>query len=295
MTARAQDRGTTATMLRGLPYSEYAALPGVRFSTLRHVDLSPLHYRHALANPPADTDALRLGRITHAAILTPDEPPEDLPVVVYPGIRRGKNWEAFKAEHAGETIVSESERAEARAQFDTARRVRAAVHANPRANALLRSGEGEVSVTWSEGDILCKARLDWVTPSGGHAEVKTTRSIHKRAFAADFARRNYHVQIALHGMGLRAACVSNTGADVLPIVIAIESSPPHDVAVYRIGYDTLEAGERKVREWLDAIARCEASGRWPGVDGGEVLDLRMPGWALDDDVDVPEIKIDEVA
>jgi hypothetical protein len=272
-----------ARIVRDLPLAAYLAIPSVHFSTLKAADTSALHYRHAVDHARADTAALTLGRILHAAILTPDAP---IGVAVWDGTRRGKAWEAFEAANGHMTIVT-------RTQLDTSRAMRAAVLAHPIARALLSEGEGEVTIEWDAGALPSRARLDWLRPNGSIVEVKTTRSIHPRAFAADFARRMYHAQLAFYSRGLTEA--QGHGPPELPAMIVVESQPPFDVCVYRIGYDSLEAGERKVSEWLRTVEACTTSGRWPGV-GADVMDMRLPDWALGDglpDVDMGTIGGDE--
>lgn len=269
----------TATIIRDLSFADYLSAPGVNFSTLKHLDASPLHYRRAIdAESRADTAAMRLGRLAHALVLSPHLPGD---VVLWDGkVRRGKTWDAFQVENADRLIVREEELAKARAMCT-------AVHTHPIARRLLADGAGEVSITWEPADgpwrSRCKARLDWVTRGRGLVELKTTKSIHPRAFAAEFARRMYHAQAAFYSSALSIAVGADRSPDeLLPIVIAVENVPPHDVCVYRIGYDTLEAGQRKIDEWLFTLRRCINSGTWPSTGGDDVLDMKLPDWALTD-------------
>lgn len=263
----------SATLTSGVPFADYLALPGEHFSSLKALDMSPLHYRHALAHPASETAPMTLGRITHAMILTPAAPPE---IAIYDGaMRRGKRWEAFKEDHPGKAILLRGDPA-----VVTALAMRAAVERHPIARELLRAGEGEVTMTWEVDGVACRGRLDWLW-SSGIVELKTTRSIHPRAFAREVAQRLYHVQLALYTDGLTA--VLGHAPPELPILIAIENTPPHDVCVYRVGFDSLEAGQRKVDGWLRTIRECRASGQWPGCGGDGVLDLRLPDWALADE------------
>lgn len=267
----------SAKMTHGLPFDAYLALPSMHFSALRHIDKSPLHYRHALAHDRADTTALRVGRAAHALILSGNAPAD---VAVYEGpVRRGRAWDAFAAENEARLILNRSELARAEA-------MRAAVMSYRPARDLIAHGAHEVTIEWKRTiagiDIPIRGRIDCLTEEGGMVEVKTTRSIHPRAFARECALRMYYAQAALYHDGL--AEVGVTGKP-LPIIVAIENEPPHDVAVYRLGYDVLEAGQRKVDEWLRALADCTRTNRWPGVAGDDVVPLRLPEWALTDGMD----------
>lgn len=281
----------TARILRGLPFSDYLALPGVHSSTLKAIETSPRHYQRSIASD-RDTDAMRLGRVAHALILTPDAPAD---VAVWDGGRRaGKEWAAFCAAHAGKTIV----RAE---DLETAHAMRRAVLSHPRARALLSEGEPEVTIQWDEAiepgerptvpALACKGRIDWLRGDYEIVELKTTRNIAPRAWARDFAARYYHVQLAFYMNGLDEAYGGAVAGCRLPApyVIAVENVAPFDVAVYRIPDATIEAGARKVAAWLRTVAECEASGVWPGVGGDDATDLVLPAWAEADglpDVDM---------
>ncbi len=264
-----------------LPFADYLALPSEHFSTLKALDLSPLHYRRAVDHPIADNDALRIGRITHAMILTPDAPTD---VAVWDGaVRRGKAWDAFEAENVGKTIVRAADLAGAEA-------MRAAVYAHPFARSLLSSGAPEVTATWEVNGIACRCRVDWLRDDGAVVELKTTRHVGPRAFMSEFAKRLYHAQVAFYEDGIAANGVTVDGPS--SYVIAVEKDAPHDVCVYRIDSNTIEVGRRKLDDWMTALAECRASGRWPGASDG-VIDMVLPDWAVTDgleDVDVSNLE-----
>lgn len=273
----------TAKMTLALPFPDYLAIDAEHFSTLKYLDTSPLHYQHARSRGDFDTTALRIGRLTHAAILTPNVKPERPKlfgggeVVVYEGIRRGKAWKAFQEEHAGERIVTSGEVekelvaiAEAGAMAEA---MREGVRRNPEALELLSVGNPEVSLEWTHArtGVRVKTRPDWIGRE--LVEVKTTVKFHPRAFAAEFASRLYHVQIAIQAAGIEVC----TG-EVMPAkMIVAEKSPPWDVAVYAVDDMTIACGAQKFNAWLDTIERCRRTGAWPGVRGGP---LALPEWAL---------------
>jgi exodeoxyribonuclease VIII len=271
------------TVRSNLPFESYISVDAVHFSTLKSIDKSPLHYRHACDTPREYTPALRLGRLTHSLLLSPEVPG----VAVYAGRRAGKEWETFEAAHAGESIVKVEE-------IEHATEMREAIKRHAGASALFARGRAEVSIEWLEGDLACKARLDWLGPSGV-IDLKTTRSIDVRAFTREIAARHYHAQLAFYRAAADAAqredCPWYQGHAPCWIV-AVESSPPHDVAVYRLPEEALEVGARKIAGWLDRVRECRASGVWPGV-APEAIDLTLPDWAATDgldDVDTNELE-----
>lgn len=275
----------TANLHHNLPFDDYRALPGVGWSELRHMDASPAHYRAAAEGPEGEPSSQMLaGTLAHMATLEPER--YERSVVVYEGRRQGKTWEAFREEHADtEHIVKPGEDARARAIAD-------AVRSHPVAGPLL-TGEAEVSVTWTHGttDIDCRARLDWLDAERGIlGELKTTSSTHPRKVAAQVARMGYHGQLAHYAEGARHAL----GATPTVYLVAVEQTPPHDVAVLWVHEDTLYAGAGWRRELLTRLAECRRADQWPGRSQ-QVKPLELPAWAFPDEADDTSNVLDEEA
>jgi PDDEXK-like domain of unknown function (DUF3799) len=244
-------------------FDDYLLMPGEHFSSIKEMHRSPAHYRSRVR--PADNDALRLGRATHAAILDPGS----LSVVEYAGIRAGKKWLEFEREHAGKLILTTKQAAVVAA-------MRASVRAHPHASRLIRGGQPEASVTFEVDRVPFKSRIDMITAGGDLIELKSTKDNHPRQFEREFARRLYHAQMALYRMALqdnRVRCAKT-------YCITICKTAPHEVVVYDIDEETLEAGARVVRDWVARLKDCEHRRTWPGMDNGSILRLRIPDWAI---------------
>lgn len=264
----------TGSLTYDLSFTEYVAIPAEHFSGLKALEMSPLHYHRAPAK--AETEAMRIGRILHALALDP----HGTPYAVWDGGRRvGKAWDAFKDEHAGDTILRPED-------LQRALDMRQALAEHPIAGVLLADGRGEITVRWHNGEVGCKARVDWLLSDGGLVELKTTRRIRPDAFAREVASRLYHAQIAFYATGLEAALGF---APPRCFLIAAENEAPFDIAVYRVGTDVIDAGAAKVDTWLRTLAQCRASKQWPGVGGNEMIDLRLPEWATAEDL--PEVEL----
>jgi len=123
-------------------FADYAAAVGINFSTLKHMAKSPLHYRYAVENPPAETPAMLLGRATHTAVFEPER--FQLNYALWPGDRRGNAYQQFadEATMQGRSILKASE-------YDTAQAIRNAVRGTPEVAALLEKGFPEVSLFWN--------------------------------------------------------------------------------------------------------------------------------------------------
>ncbi len=261
---------------------DYGTVPGVNFSTLKHMAKSPLAYRHAVDNPRADTASLRLGRYVHALVFEPQN--VDASYAVYEhGARRGKVWDAYSDLYADKTILTESE---ARPARDMA----AAVRAHPLVRPYLDAPDGvfEEVITWVDPytRIACKARLDWHIKSlGVLVDLKTTRSIEMRAFGADVARYEYHCQLAHYANGLD---IARGWMPRRQLFVAVEKAAPHDVLVGVVDEQAKDLARNAVSDLLGRVAECRASSAWPGRYAEEQT-VQLPGWVFGGE---PEIEFE---
>lgn len=255
----------------------------VNWSTLRFMRQSPKHYRHALTAPPKDTEALQRGRLTHCAIYEPDELPKRY--VVEPRFHKGQNDDtavkngyeggkqaaaAWAAENVGREVVSSDMMAAASAMA-------AALHADPWAAPMLRGGSAEQLITWTDRQtgIACRGRVDHF--NGCLSDLKTSRSVEPRWFAAQVARMGYHAQLAFYADGLRESGVALAEP---PALIVVENCAPYDVLVLTVPDEAIDAGRAMYRACLERLAECRRHDEWPGVSDGQRQTLNLPAWAL---------------
>lgn len=255
-----------------MTYDEYASILAINWSTLKAMQLSPLHYHHTLLTPSEDTDALTLGRAFHTATFEPEKYLGEY-AIWDGGNRRGKAWDAFVEEHTAQTILTT-------AQHELAVAMSTAVRSHPVAGPYVSAqGEREVGVTWRDKDtgLDCKARLDLITERA-IVDLKSARSIDRRLFGSAAARYGYHGQGAFYHDGLLTA----RKADRPVALVAVEKAAPFDVGVFVLEPDgALYAGQEVYKELLGRVAECRKSGKWPGrYDREQVLEL--PRWVFDD-------------
>jgi hypothetical protein len=261
-----------------LSRAEYDAIPAVNFSSLKHIARSPAHYRAALSTPRADTDAMRVGRCTHLAVLEPERYAEE--VAVWDGGRRvGSSWRDFCSVHEGCEVLTDEQAA-------TCQAIATAVRQDPDASVLVTGGRSEVSVVWEVEvvpglKVLAKARIDYVGP-GGLMDLKTTRDASPRAFSADAYKRGYPSQCAFYADGWFAA----TGQRLPFYVVAVESDAPHVVQTYDAS-GLIPAGRAEYMRWLLTLEECRVTDEWPGYARG-VVALELPGWVSAETMDFPE-------
>lgn len=247
----------------------YESLPGVNFSSLKHIATSPHRYQFELARERTDSPHFRVGRLWHSQVLEPEKVDDEF--VMYVGRRAGKTWDEFREEHADRSILSSSE-------WQAASGCSVSVLSSSLARKYLDApGESELGLVWEDEETgtAMKGRIDRV--GGGRlVDLKSTRSIEPRKFSRAFAEYFYHAQCALYLDGLRANGYDVTGA---PVIIAVESSEPHDVVVYEIPEHVIEEGRRTYRRWLRMLIECTEKNSWPGVAGEDVLKLEIPEYA----------------
>lgn len=272
-------------ILPGLSREDYDRVQAVNWSSLKLLGKSPLHYRHNLLEQRADTDAMRMGRAVHLAVLEPERFGAEC--VLWSGGRRaGKEWEAFQAHHAGRNILKPDE-------FDECLAIQKAARADATAAKYLEGGKGEVSMMWTRTveavgglpgySVPCKGRVDFLSDLGCIVDMKTTRDASPGAFARQCWNLGYHAQAAFYADGHRTI----TGKPTPFVVVAVESAAPYAVQVYRVPEDVLEAGREHYRTLLDRLQMCRTESRWPGYADGE-LDLALPQWVTktNDDEDL---------
>ena len=255
----------------------YFAEPGVNWSTLKHLRDSPLAYRHALANPPADRTAFAIGRAVHTLVFEPALFAWQY-AIYEGGTRRGKDWDAFKALHAGQTILKPEEAAECEAMAQ-------AVRQHPVVQPYLEGGVFEQAIFWTDPatGLACKGKPDWMQKADGVLlDLKTARSIEARRFGTEAARMGYPLQLAHYRNGIREALGWEVKRQML---VAVEKTAPYDVAVFEISPDDAWGADLDVGELLQQLLAHRNANRWPGRYAEEQW-LQLPAWvnAADEDL-----------
>lgn len=241
----------------------------IRYSHLRAISRSPLHYRHACEGYRDPTPAMRLGTIVHGLVLGGDGAP-----VIYEGERRGKAWKDFEAAHAGREIVTSNEVARAVPVAD-------AVMADRVAGPLLRA-EGarrEETLSWSMDGLPCQGTPDSFDPETGVLlDLKTCADASPRKFASHAWSYSYHAQLAWYANALTLA--GHTVRECL--LVAVETSAPFGVTVHRMSPRALEEGTRAWRAWWEQLRICITADQWPGYSES-ICTLDVPAWLEEDD------------
>jgi hypothetical protein len=225
-----------AMIHRGLTYEEYDALPGCRWSQIKRIDDSPRNYWYHLGRDTKQTDVQRMGRMIHCLVFEPDKYADQYAVCVDEKgksiVRNPKHakYKAWLEDNPGREAIkpAESTIADIAAQ---------AVVQNQDVQDLMGvEWEGEVSLTWTDKEtgLLCKGRIDLLTPYA-FADLKVIGTTDPRQVGALVARNKWHGQLAHYYAGLRA-----NGIRVPAFIIAAEGKGANDVAVFELERTEIE-------------------------------------------------------
>lgn len=252
----------------------------VNWSTLKAMCQSPRHYRHGLTVERADSDAMQLGRLTHAMVYEAAEVAARY--VLLPRFNRAmKDATAIEKGYDGGREAAEAfdagEREAIKPDLWTrATSMAASLASDPVAARMIVGGYAEQRIEWTDEatGIACRGRVDHV--NGRLSDLKTSITIEPRQFAAKIVHMGYHAQLAYYLDGLTA---NGVALDERPALIVVESMPPHDVVVLEFSDRDIATGRAVYRRCLDTLAMCRAADSWPGVGGGMIQPVMLPAWA----------------
>lgn len=141
---------------------------------------------------------------------------------------------------------------------------------------LQNDGQSEQTIIWQEGDIHCRARLDWLSNDRKIIlDYKTTDISSPDAWMRSIGSNGYDVQDAFYKRAVRA----EFGIDAQMIFVVQETAAPY--ACYFIGLTpSWEAvGQAKVSRAMDMWAECMKRGEWPAYER-RVMWAEPPAWAM---------------
>jgi hypothetical protein len=273
-----------ASIVSRVPADEYHSMPGISISRLKTLARSPLHYQWELTHQKSSS-AMTLGTAAHCAVLEPHLYDERFAVwnrISENGNacpRKGQFWEAFVNANSGKEILTVD-------QHELAQAIGKAVRSDPVAMKYLHFGEPEVTLT--NGDR--RGRADWITKIEGKPFIvglKTARDCRPLIFGSAAAKLGYPLQWAWYF----DLYESITGVEPEMIEIVVESAPPHAVATFIINEDIILQGRDEYEKLLEVLARCEATGEWPGPTECEQV-LSLPSWYFSTTDDLTDIGLE---
>lgn len=274
---------------RGLPSSQYFALPFLSQSRLKMLAVSPAHYRASLTEPEETTAAMRRGSALHASTLEPERfaavyaEPEQCAAETAKKTRCknggtvrqdgkwycGTHWPVGRFDKI-ETLP-EGEWTKMLGMGESLRR-----HWWIR-RMLDQSTDKELTLVWDDPGtgIRCKARLDLVVSHWQLiGDVKSTQDASPEDFGWTVHNFRYHCQAAFYLDGAKAC-----GLPVSKFAFAaVECERPHVAEAYQLDKADIELGRQQNARLMRKLAECRQSNKWPAYssDGEQIHELRMP-------------------
>lgn len=243
---------------------KYDEIPAVRRSDLWELRKSPAHYLYAVTHERETTAALAFGTAAHKYILEP----EDFwnCYAIAPKVDRrtkaGKEeYAAFLEQSAGKTIITQED-------LETIKQMDEAIMQNESAIRLLKTGQHEVPIEWTDPDTgeECKCRPDCIT--GDYiVDYKTTTSCEGNAFEYSCRKYGYKLQAAMYTEGMFNATLESKKF----AFVAQEKNPPYAVRVYFCDPGFVEEGMEMFRELIRLYHRCKETDEWPGYEDKELV------------------------
>ena len=260
-----------------LSNAEYHAHPAWSSSPVRLLPEYPelFHGRYITGEfPHPESDAIDLGTAVHSDLLEGGKGWLEIPAdaLTSNGQRRGKAWEAFEAEHAGQTLLLPSQAAKVRL-------ISASVLADPMARRLLEAtGKAEESLFLPDPEtaLPLKARPDkqCCFPDGLIlADIKTVSDPGEYAFAYKCLDYGYARQAAWYSMAVQTCHLEPVEAFVF---ICVRSEPPYECRCWELTDRAIERGTELNRVAINDLATRLVSDDWHGPGFGRCLPLELP-------------------
>lgn len=260
---------------RCVPAEEYHAIGGelvVSNSLITAALRSPAHARAILDGvDQEDTEALRFGNIFHCAMLEPD---------------------AFAARYVVEPEWGDCRKTENKAKRDgwresNTRTIISAEHASlatkmaaslrrRRLSDVFSGGEAELTLRWADEQtgLECRARVDYYVEELGLAiDLKSTMDASKNGFRHSVERYGYDRQEVHYTNALRAVGLPVNEFHFVPV----EKFGIFAAAIFKMDRESSYNAAEEWRRGMELIARCHASGEWPGYPE-EVQELSIRKW-----------------
>ena len=248
---------------------DYFGIKAVSASLLKEARKSLAHARlmweDGISISP--TPAMQIGTYTHCAWLEPEVWFSNY--VPAPECDRrtkaGKEaWAKFQDANKDKVVITQD-------QWDTANRL-ADILNETRAAELLE-GRHEQVLEWEEAGLPMKAMLDIEGPRRV-VDLKTCADASPEAFSRQSWNLGYHLQAAHYERAYEMKHFEHAEF----YFVCIETTPPHNVAIYRVSDDLLDRGREQRLALLDKLATAIETGDWPGY-GTETKTLEAPRWA----------------
>lgn len=255
------------------PDADYRREIGENQSYLKHILVSPAHYKAAKARRFPVTVNMEVGSALHCKALEGDiefnsrfiQKPEDIAF----NTKEGKEW---KLAHKGQTILAKQDWENVHGMAESLLRLD---WFNPDQTDYRKYNE--LSIYWDSDSIPCKGRLDRLVIEEDSLlvlDLKTTDSVDPMIFQKKvIGGMNYIFQAAWYAEA--ASLAFDKPARF--IFIAIERAEPWTTAIYEISEETMLEGTAQIKQARQILKKCLDSKQWPKPEIPYNV-LELPPW-----------------
>jgi hypothetical protein len=255
------------------------------------VSKSPKHARNYLLRGRPPKGHFVLGSAVHTHLLGGAP-------VVYWGKGEGRDtWKPTAAQAFREQAYADGKIPLLLDQREHVDGMVAAVREDPDLAVWLEPGAftPEQSGFWIDEDtgLWCRKRLDAAQYDPEHGtltvvDVKTAHDVDPAAIRKALANHRYDIQRHHYEQGLRRLMALGLlpEAEIIYVLAFVETTPPYDVVLRRVGPRTSVHAARHWAEGMAQFLECRTTGIWPGYDAprddaDEIPEAEAPAWQLD--------------
>lgn len=263
-------------IIRGMTDEEYFAVDRLSKHDTDLFDKNPhAFFLRKDLPPPEPTEAMRIGSALHMKILRPDLFERSYAVIPESfKVCRGKEWEAYKAEHEGLELIKIG-------QFQRIQGMAAALAQTEEVRGVFESAplsDREVALFSEFNGIPVKSKVDMISGLADTLiDVKTASNASPEAFMRQAAELSYDVQAAFY---IRNAENNGLRVDSFAFYV-VETEFPYTTGIYTFSRtsDFVAAGElelsRRLKNYADVVNAEEDVLK----SGWSAQDLPLPPWS----------------
>jgi exodeoxyribonuclease VIII len=251
-----------------VPFEEYLRWPIMSQSTLKEGRRSMAHLKANMdgERKMVPTDNMLIGSALHCCFLEPDQA-EKRVITWTGGARRGKEWLAFKEEHASKIILTEN-------MGDKLAGMLASLRKHPEVKRWLSKIESvETSAIGDVHGLRMKGRCDALTPDP-LIDLKKVSDGDPHKFTRTIGTYGYHVQAAIYTQLFQRDRF---------MLITVEDDAPYSVCPYELSPAWIRQGDKEASELIEKVIWCQEHGDWPGRSDVPVT-LELPEWMAESQV-----------
>jgi PDDEXK-like domain of unknown function (DUF3799) len=259
-----------AKLLLNLDDKSYRAIDAISQSDMKHLIVSPAHYKAYKEAPREETDAMRLGTATHLAVFQPQHFHEE--VIQAPRFdkrtKEGKaGFELFQSNLGNKLPLSQED-------YERCIDMAEAVRSNPLFIKYATDGNPEVSLTANTSfeNVKVKGRLDWLDYKAGTIlDLKTIGDVADVHAIKKTLYKGYAMQCLFYLSLMQSYDPSKNYEFVFCFV---EKEPPYGVRFVKINPASLLNYANLLESTLRNLNDCIDKNVFPAYDNVvEVIDI----------------------